>query len=184
MTERVGQSARIEMIPMSVEMMDAIIVGDSERAADGHGVVFADPMLPVDIAEILPFIVRQLRNHPERVKWWARLIVRLSDRAVIGSAGFTGPPNYRGVITMGYSVLPAEEGQGYATEAAKMLIDWGLTQPEVRAIEATISPSNSASKRIAEKCGMIKIGMAHDREEGDVEVWEIRRPPSPPAPLP
>jgi ribosomal-protein-alanine N-acetyltransferase len=175
-SDEVGQAARIELIPMTVEMIDGLIAGDAKRASDGHDIVFANPMLPVDIAEVLPAIVRQLRNHPDRVKWWARLIVSLSDRAVIGSAGFTGPPNYRGVIAMGYSVLPAEEGKGYATEAAQMLIEWGLDQPEVRAIEATILPSNAASLRIAEKCGMTKIGTAHDREEGDIEVWEIRRP--------
>jgi RimJ/RimL family protein N-acetyltransferase len=176
MTERIGQSPRIELIPMSVEMIDAILAGDRISAADGHDIVFADPMLPVDIAEALPYFVRPLRNHPERVQWGARLIVRLSDRAVIGSAGFSGPPNYLGVIAMGYSVLPAEEGNGYATEAAQMLIEWGFSQPEVRAIEATISPSNAASLRIAEKCGMTKIGIAHDRDAGDMEVWEIRRP--------
>jgi RimJ/RimL family protein N-acetyltransferase len=53
-------------------------------------------------------------------------------------------------------------------------VAWGFSQPEVRAIEATISPSNAASLRIAEKCGLTKIGMAHD-DGGEVEVWVIRR---------
>jgi ribosomal-protein-alanine N-acetyltransferase len=171
----VKQAARIELIPMTVEMIEGSIDGDPVRAAGGHDVVFAEPMLPKDIAEALPFIARQLRGHSDRVKWWARLIVRLSDRLVVGSAGFAGPPNYRGVIAIGCSVLPSEQGKGYGTEALEMLFAWAFNLPEVRAIEATIAPWNAASKRMVEKCGMTKVGIAHDREEGEVELWEIRR---------
>jgi ribosomal-protein-alanine N-acetyltransferase len=175
MNQRGEQPARIELVPMTVEMMDAIIAGDPERAADGNDIEFADPMLPVDIAEALPFIVRQIRNHPEHVKWWARLIVRVSDRKVIGSAGFAGPPNYRGTIAIGYSVLPEEERKGYATEAAQMLVAWAFEQPEVRAVEATIPSWHTASQRVVKKCGMTKIGVSHDNDVGEVDVWELRR---------
>src|SRR5262245_45484999 len=117
------EPGRIELIPMTVQMIDAMIAEDRKRAAGGHDIVFADPMLPIDIAEALPFIARQLRNHPERVKWWARLIVRLSDRLVIGSAGFAGSPNYRGRIAIGCSILTSEHGNGYGTEALQMLFN-------------------------------------------------------------
>jgi [ribosomal protein S5]-alanine N-acetyltransferase len=73
-------------------------------------------------------------------------------------------------------VLPSEEGKGYATEAARMLIAWAFEQPGVRAVEATIPPWHTASQRVATKCGMTKVGAAHDNEVGEVDVWEIRLP--------
>jgi [ribosomal protein S5]-alanine N-acetyltransferase len=175
MTNRHESLPRIELMPLTISMMEGIIDDDRTKAAGGHDLVFLDPMLPFDIAEALPFILARIRDRPDTEPWWARLIVRRDDRAVIGSVGFAGPPDDDGKVTMGYSVDPAEEGKGYATEAARMQMAWGFAQPEVRAIRATISPSNGASLRIAAKCGMANVGMTYDDDEGDLEVWEISR---------
>jgi ribosomal-protein-alanine N-acetyltransferase len=175
MTNRLESPSRIELLPLTIPMMEGIIAGDWKKATDGHNIVFLDSMLPFDLAEALPFILARIRERPDSSQWWARLIVHRDDRAVIGSVGFAGPPDDDGKVTMGYSVDPAEEGKGYATEAARMQMAWGFAQPEVRAIRATISPSNGASLRIAAKCGMKNVGMTHDDDEGELEVWEISR---------
>jgi ribosomal-protein-alanine N-acetyltransferase len=175
MTNRLESPPRIELLPLTIPMMEGIIASDRKKATGGYDVVFFDPMLPFDLAEALPFILARIRERPETESWWARLIVRRDDRAVIGSVGFAGPPDHDGKVTMGYSVDPAEEGKGFATEAARMQMAWGFAQSDVRAVRATISPLNGASLRIAAKCGMKNVGMTHDDDEGELEVWEISR---------
>lgn len=49
-------------------------------------------------------------------------------------------------------------GQGYATEAARALLDFGFSQLKLHRIHATCRPENRASWRVLEKLGMHNEG--------------------------
>jgi len=55
---------------------------------------------------------------------------------------------------IGWHVLRAKWGQGYATEAACASRDFAFTQLGVGRLVAQIHPENFASRRVAEKIGM------------------------------
>src|SRR5919112_4343639 len=46
-------------------------------------------------------------------------IVRRSDGVVIGDAGFVGPPDETGAVTLGCAIIESERMHGYATEAMR-----------------------------------------------------------------
>ena len=46
--------------------------------------------------------------------------------------------------------------QGYATEAASVIIDWGFTEIGLREIVSFTTQQNKASMRVMEKCGLIR----------------------------
>ena len=74
---------------------------------------------------------------------------------------------------MGYSIYPAFQGQGLASEAAEALTVWALAQPGVRRVRATIPPDNLASQRVAAHAGLHRTGRTEiDEDVGLVEVWE------------
>ena len=98
-------------------------------------------------------------------------MVHAAERTVIGDAGFKGKPGSQGMVEIGYSVLPAYRGQGFATEAARALVDWALAQPEVKRIIAECSPDNVASIRILEK-----LGMQRREANGGILRWELAIP--------
>ena len=75
---------------------------------------------------------------------------------VVGDAGFHSPP-VDGEVELGYSILPGHRGQGYATEAARALVEWALSQPDVERVVAG-APDNEASMRVLEKIGMRRLG--------------------------
>ena len=77
---------------------------------------------------------------------------------------------------MGYSIYPAFEGQGYATEAARALAGWALDQPGVTCVRATIPPRHAPSLRVVEKLGMRQVGTVHDDDVGEVLVFELQTP--------
>lgn len=89
---------------------------------------------------------------------------------VIGDLGFKGPPDERGVIDVGYSVVREERGKGYATEAVRALIDWAFGNPVVKTITADCEQANPASAAVLEK-----IGMKRDGKKGHLLHWKMTK---------
>ena len=57
-------------------------------------------------------------------------------------------------IEVGYYLLPAFWGRGYATEAATVVAAYARSHLHVRSLVAIIDPQNAASARVARKLGM------------------------------
>ncbi|MGM9603646.1 MAG: GNAT family N-acetyltransferase [Faecousia sp.] len=51
----------------------------------------------------------------------------------------------------GYGLDKDHRGQGYMTEAARVLLDWAFSQKDVYAVEAETLPDNAASQRVLAK---------------------------------
>ena len=79
-------------------------------------------------------------------------VVRLEDDLVIGEIGFVAPPR-RGVVMIGYAIVPSARRQGYATEAIAALTAWSLAQPGVDRVRAQTLPDNEASIRALLRAG-------------------------------
>jgi ribosomal-protein-alanine N-acetyltransferase len=165
---------RLDLPPLTPAALQALIEADPDRLTALTGAVFPLPVeAPPLMGDALPFFRDRLRDHPEEAAWWARLLVRRDTREAVGSAGFAGPPDETGTVTVGYAVYPACQGLGFATEAVRVLVLWALAQPGVARVRATIPPNNAPSRRVAERAGLRPVGTAHDAEAGEVEVWEI-----------
>ena len=55
---------------------------------------------------------------------------------------------------LGYNIMRAEWGHGYAPEAARAVTDWALAQPSIYRVWATCDIDNRQSARVLEKLGM------------------------------
>ena len=51
-------------------------------------------------------------------------VVGRGTHSAIGSAGFKGPPDASGAVEIAYGIVPSLEGRGYATEAARAMLQW------------------------------------------------------------
>ena len=82
------------------------------------------------------------------------------DGDVIGATGLQplaeGPE-----IEVGYRFLRDHWGQGYATEAARAAIRFGFDEADLDRIVAVTLPTNHASRRVMEKCGLSFVGVVH-----------------------
>jgi RimJ/RimL family protein N-acetyltransferase len=56
-------------------------------------------------------------------------------------------------VDIGYHILPAHWGKGYATEAARAIILWSFDNLDVHRIQADCTDGNVASERVMLKCG-------------------------------
>ncbi len=57
---------------------------------------------------------------------------------------------------IGYMLLQEYHGKGIATEAIKLMIDFGFNQMGMHSLEGVIDPKNIASARVLEKNGFVK----------------------------
>lgn len=101
-----------------------------------------------------------------RLELWY-LVVPQNERQLVGTAGFKGKPR-DGSCEIGYSLLPGFGGVGYATEAARRLIDWAFEHPEIEQVTAETLPDLAGSIRVMEKCRMRCVG--DGTPEGDIRT--------------
>lgn len=79
---------------------------------------------------------------------------------LIGSFGIL---NDQGKLQFGYILSPTQWGQGYATEACRVMLAIMRQLPEVYRIQTFVDAENVASSRVLLKCGM--------QEEVRLEKW-------------
>ena len=85
-----------------------------------------------------------------------RLVIEHAAARVVGGIGFFGPPA-DGRLEVGFGIADSCQGRGLATEAARCLVAFGLRQPEVGEVVATVEPGNPASIRVVEKAGLVLV---------------------------
>lgn len=77
---------------------------------------------------------------------------------VVGAGGYLGPPNQAGEVEVGYSVVPAFQRQGYATEMVQALVDIALSDARVGRVVARTTPQNPASISVLKRVGFSQAG--------------------------
>jgi ribosomal-protein-alanine N-acetyltransferase len=106
---------------------------------------------------------------------WNRYIALRDEgggRTLIGTLGGFRSVERPAEFEIGYSVLPAFQMRGYASEAAQGFIAWVLTHSSIETITAQTFPELTASIRVLEKCGMKFDGPGY--ENGAV-LYRLRR---------
>ena len=95
-------------------------------------------------------------------------VIRRADNCVIGDIGFMGPPDETGAVILGCAITEDARGQGYATEALAVLLDWVRRQPGLTCVLADATRSNLASQRLLERVGLHRIG-----EDGELLYYML-----------
>ena len=117
------------------------------------------------------FIQRAVGYQLEQPRTHYELAVTLRDKGVlIGGCGIrvTNPVLREG--NFGYCLNKQYWGNGYATEAAETLLDFGFGTMKLHRIYATCDPENHASRKVLEKNGLTQEG--HLRENLMIrDVW-------------
>ena len=86
--------------------------------------------------------------------WVSSVIVERSSGAVVGDVGLCWRSVEHRTGEVGFIVHPAYQGRGYATEAARALIDWGFRVFGLHRVIGTTEARNAASARVLERLGM------------------------------
>jgi RimJ/RimL family protein N-acetyltransferase len=159
------ETERLRLVPFTAELIDAL----AERAHAQRllGAAIPDGWPDEELAGLLSLYRDWIRADPSLLGFgpW---VVLVGD-VVVGSAGFLGKADDTSTIELGFGTHPDHRDRGYASEAARTLVGWGLAQPGVERVIARCEPENSPSVRVLEKIGMQPVG-----EVGGQLLWETR----------
>lgn len=170
---------RLELAPLALEAIEALIAGDGARLRELTGVLFPQPAAPPPyMTDPLPEVRERLRAHPEEAPWWNWLMFERETRRAVGSVAFGGPPDESGAVLIGYAMYAQFEGHGYATEVVRAMIAWAFQQPGVKQVRTLAPVWNTPALRVAENVGMRPVAADEDDDVGEVLVYALSAPAS------
>ena len=157
------KTGRLRLVAITVAMLDA------ERRADGSFAALLGAKLtqewPPEHWEphVLDFIQKQTENDARTAGWNRYVLLHASfweKPTLIGAVGGFAKP--RGDVEIGYSTLPEFQRRGYATEAARALVEMLFQDEQVASVCAQTFPSLPESIKVMERCGMTFVGDGDD----------------------
>jgi ribosomal-protein-alanine N-acetyltransferase len=172
MKERL-ETGRLILHRLEADDFDAWLEGNRIDLESRTGARFPAAMEPPPLfRDDMPAIRDRLRRaggEPAASTW---LMLARSNGAAVGIAGFSRSDE---TVVTGYSVYPALQRMGLATEGLQALLDWLFEQSGVERVRATIPPDNAPSIRVAEKLGVQLVGKGEDPQVGEVLHYEVGR---------
>lgn len=87
------------------------------------------------------------------------------NNLLIGGCGIRRETELSQVANLGWAVSPEFQSKGFATEAARALIEFGKNDLKLSVIYATCDTRNTVSFKVMEKLGMKKVGVIKGTKE-------------------
>jgi RimJ/RimL family protein N-acetyltransferase len=172
------RTARLELLPITVGMVEAVLEGRKDDAEKLAGARMPDRWPNRELIErAFARPLDAVRIAPGRYLWGARVMIAgaaSEARRVIGSVVFQGEPDGDGAAEVAYGVEDGSQGRGYATEAVAASIAWALQQDGVSVVRAVTFPWHRASVRVLQKVGMNPVATREHDTMGEMVVFEVR----------
>ncbi len=170
-------TARLRLVAITPEMLDEESI-DPQRLAP-----LLQARVPAEWPDanwephVFDFIRRQCVEHPE-TRGWNRYVVlhggnttlNGDDAVLIGTVGAFPKSDHE--AEFGYAILQPWQRRGYATEAARALLDHVFAPGRVSSVIAHTFPHLPESIRVMEKCGLLPDGAGD--EDGTLR-YRLRR---------
>lgn len=152
------QTVRLELLPLTEKQLKrCVIPGGPDKLAQDLGISLDASLFTGLVSQAINIKLDKMSSASAvRHVWHTFWIIILGHKAAIGMIGFKGPADKNGQVEIGYGIVPAHQGQGYATEAVGEFINWAFYsgQKGVTAVIAETARDNLASQRVLKKCGM------------------------------
>jgi RimJ/RimL family protein N-acetyltransferase len=107
---------------------------------------------------------------------WVQFSVEERDGGrLVGDVGINAVDGEPGVAKIGYTIAPAFQGRGYATEAVRALVEYAFDTLGAERVRAFAAAENVPSIRVAENAGLRLVERYEHRYGGEVVRYELAR---------
>lgn len=149
-------AARVRLRDATLE--DADVIDELQRLQKSDG-GFNDFGMPFEAVDREALARGPLRNDHNGMV----LVERLADGAIIGTIGWHrvryGPNPESDAWMFGIDLVPEVRGQGYGTEAQRLIADHLFATTSAHRVEASTDVENLAEQRALEKAGFTREGV-------------------------
>jgi RimJ/RimL family protein N-acetyltransferase len=129
-----------------------------------------DDRTEADARAFVGMFLLQPKEQPRRRFQLA--IIRRSDASLIGNCGIRRKPDNDWEADIGYELAPDCWGQGFATEAARAMVDFGFRELGLHRISSWCITDNTASARVLERLGFRQEGRLRHNEYFNHQWWD------------
>lgn len=124
--------------------------------------------------EAQSFVAAFLLWQEEPVRSRVQLAVTLAATGeLVGNVGLRRDTPGEPVADAGYEIAPAHWGRGYATEAARAMLDWGFGVWGLERVHAHCLAENAASAAVLRRLGMREEGRLREHERFKGRFWDV-----------
>ena len=152
-------NGKVTIIATTLEALDAEEVGGAAiaRLLD----VKPPPSWPPqhNDRDTREWIRNALRQHPDEPGYSSWYLI--AEGELVGTLGYTGPPDKAGSVEIGYSVVDERHRQGYASAGVAVLVARAFADPRVNVVAAHTLVGGFASQGVLLKAGFVPAGRSH-----------------------
>jgi RimJ/RimL family protein N-acetyltransferase len=141
-------------------------VAEAERLVEAGPAPAGGYPTDMDVAGVRRYLEVCARDGDPRPFGAYEIRVRADGRA-IGGAGFHAAPDDGGTVTIGYGLIAASRGHGYAAEALRELLRFARENGAAR-VKGDTDRGNVASQRVMAAAGMRLVA-----EDDDLRYYEL-----------
>jgi RimJ/RimL family protein N-acetyltransferase len=122
-----------------------------------------------------PHVIRFLRGAAARLRAadCAGSWMIVDGTEAVGLCSYKAPPGPGRTVELGYGVVSARRGRGYATRAVALVLDRARADPTIETLTAETATDNLASQQVLARNGFRQVGWRSDDEDGDLILWRI-----------
>jgi RimJ/RimL family protein N-acetyltransferase len=165
---------RIELRMLGIEEL-ASWLEDEDSFTETFGMDVVEGLLNKRLQEVFRLKLDKMKSDPENLLWYTYFaIMRKDSDQMIGLIGFKDAPDGHGMSEIGYGIGSSFRGQGYATEAVRILSEWVFDNTHVKSIFAQTDINNIPSGKVLEK-----VGFSMERQDGKMFQWKLEKEASP-----
>ena len=150
------ETDRLIIRPM--RMFDAFDMYEYARIPETSAYLTWSPHTDIEYTKnYLAFVIGKYRTG-EFYDWAVTL--KNNEEKMIGTCGFSRIDFSNDIGEIGYVISPDFQGNGYASEAVRVIMRFGFEKLDFNRIEAKFIIGNDASLAVMKKCGMHYEGTA------------------------
>lgn len=166
---------RLRLIPLDLENL-ILLLRDYQQLERNLSLTITDNQLEGSLNKVMGVLIARVRANPKDYLWYTNWIIVLrTENKIIGGLGFKGIPDEKGIVEIGYGINPPYQNNGYMTEAAEIAVKWALTQPNVKIVTAQTLRTNSSSRRVLEKIGMVLYNISEEYLYWNISLDRMQR---------
>lgn len=143
---------------------------------DADAMRWVDDGQPLDESGCARWIDVTRENYRTRGYGMTAIVERTSG-TVVGFCGLVHPGG-QPEAEIKYAFKRECWGAGFATEAARAMLEYGAAAHDIDCVIATTAPENLASHRVLEKCGMQRGELRRNDDGSATQIFRWQRPRS------